>query len=67
VPAAKWSINKSASRRAQPAVAGRGLSEGLGRTREAATEFRLENTFWRRLLAAEVYKCSQKPAVEPQV
>jgi hypothetical protein len=32
VPAAKWSINKPASRRAQPAVAGRGLSEGLGST-----------------------------------
>ncbi len=30
MPAAKWSINKPASRRAQPAVAGRGLSEGLG-------------------------------------
>jgi hypothetical protein len=32
VPAAKWSIKKPASRRAQPAVAGRGLSEGLGVT-----------------------------------
>jgi hypothetical protein len=32
VPAAKWSINKPASRRAQPAVVGRGLSEGLGFT-----------------------------------
>jgi hypothetical protein len=30
VTAAKWSINNPASRRAQPAVAGRGLSEGLG-------------------------------------
>jgi hypothetical protein len=37
VPAAKWSINKPASRRAQPAVAGRGLSEGLGRTLRNAT------------------------------
>jgi len=34
VPAAKWSIKKPASRRAQPAVAGRGLSEGLGSTAE---------------------------------
>ena len=33
MPAAKWSIDKPASRRAQPAVAGRGLSEGLGPTR----------------------------------
>ena len=32
MPAAKWSINKPASRRAWPAVAGRGLSEGLGLT-----------------------------------
>ena len=37
MPAAKWIIDKSASRRAQPAVAGRGLSEGLGRTDDAAT------------------------------
>ncbi len=32
MPAAKWSIDKPASRRARPAVAGRGLSEGLGGT-----------------------------------
>ena len=32
MPAAKWSIDKPASRRAQPAVVGRGLSEGLGGT-----------------------------------
>ena len=32
MPAAKWSIDKPASRRAQPAVVGRGLSEGLGVT-----------------------------------
>ncbi len=39
MPAAKWSIDKPASRRAQPAVAGRGLSEGLGRIRgQALTE-----------------------------
>ena len=34
-PATKWSIDRAASRRAWPAVVGRGLSEGLGRTLES--------------------------------
>ena len=41
MPAVKWSIDKSASRRAQPAVVGRGLSEGLGLSRELGTVIRI--------------------------